>query len=368
MRFSVDRDAFHEALQAVLYALPRTTTTEIRNNVYLSLKDSQLLMYGANLDFHVEWTLQVEGEEDGAVTLPGKTLDNIVGSADATTLKIESQGYNVRILTGSGRYNLLGLDPEQYLPRRELKEPQLVLRAPLGILQKANDTVTFSAAKDDPRPYLNGILVQVRDGELRFVASDSHRLALYRVMSADFAGQADAIVPREAFEFVKKLKDGDTQVRLLFGEGSWGLEANGVRMVTRLIEGPYANYEDVIPRPDGNTLQVSRPALEQALRRLMIVADPPTYLVKMSLSEGKVELTATSSSVGEGTETLEARYIGEPLELGINAQSFQEILRHIDDDEVIVRVYSPTSALRIDPAHPLEDESLLYLTMPLRLE
>ncbi len=368
MRFSVERDRFHEALQEVLYALPRTSTSEIRNNVFLGLTGSELLMYGANLDFSVERTIEVAGEEDGRLTLPGKTLDSIVSSMPAGILKVESQGFNAKVYTGSGVYNLLGLDPDQYLPRREVKDPQLVLRVPLEILRKANEVVTFCAAKEDPRPYLNGILVQVRDGELRFVASDSHRLAFYRVTSADFTGQADAIVPRDAFEFVKKLKDGEHPVRLIFAESTWGLEMDGTRMVTRLIEGPYANYEDVIPRPDGNVLQVARETLEQALRRLMIVAEPPTYLVRMSLKEGQVELTATSSSVGEGTETLEARYIGEPMDIGINAQSFQEILRHIDDEEVMVRVYSPTSALRIDPATPLEDEGILYLTMPLRLE
>ena len=368
MRFSVERDRFHEALQTVLYALPRSSTAEIRNNVYLGLTGSTLLMYGANLDFSVEYTLEVQGEEDGAITLPGKTLESIVGAMGAGMLRLETNQQNVRIHTGTGVYNLLSLDPEQYLPRREVKETQLVLRVPLEVLRKANETVSFCAAKDDPRPYLNGILVQVRDGELRFVASDSHRLAFYRVTSADFTGQADAIVPREAFEFVKRLKDGEQPVRLLFGENSLALEAENARLATRLIEGPYANYEDVIPRPDGNVLQVSREGLEQALRRLLIVAEAPTYLVRMSLKEGQVELTATSGSVGEGTETLEARYIGEPMDLGINAQSFHEILRHIDDDEVLVRVYAPTSAIRIDPAHPLEDEGLLYLTMPLRLE
>ncbi len=368
MRFSVDRDLFHEALQEVLYALPRTSTTEIRNNVYLGLNGSTLLLYGANLDFHVERTLEVQGEEDGALTLPGKTLDNIVGSLPPGILKIESQDFNARVSAGTGVYHLMGLNPDDYLPRRELRETQLVLRVSLEILRKANEVVTFCAAKDDPRPYLNGILVQVRDGELRFVASDSHRLAFYRVTSADFSGQADAIVPREAFEFVKRLRDGEQEVRLLFSENTWGLEVGGTRMVTRLIEGPYANYEDVIPRPDGNLLQVSREALEQALRRLMVVADPPTYLVRISLKEGGVNLTATSSNVGEGAENLEARYIGEPLDIGVNAQSLQEILRHMDDEEVLVRVYSPTSALRIDPANPLEDEGLLYLIMPLRLE
>ncbi len=368
MRFSVERDRFHEALQMVLYALPRTSTAEIRNNVYLGLQGSNLLLLGANLDFSVEANLEVQGEEDGAITLPGRTLENIVAAMPAGTLRVESQGSNVKLFTGTGVYDLLSLDPQQYLPRREIKETQLVLRVPLEILQKANETVAFCAAKDDPRPYLNGILVQVRDGELRFVASDSHRLAFYRVTGADFTGQADAIVPREAFEFVKRLKDGEQPVRVLFGENTLGLEAEGARLGTRLIEGPYANYEDVIPRPDGNVLQISREALEQALRRLLIVAEPPTYLVRMGLKEGQVELTTTSSSIGTGTETLEARYVGEPMDVGINAQSFQEILRHIDDDEVMVRVYSPTSALRIDPAHPLEDEGLLYLTMPLRLE
>lgn len=367
MKFTVVKDIFLEALQEVSFALPRSSTIPIMNNMYLKLEGNLLSIQATNMDFSIHHVLEIEGHEDGEITIPGKPLVTVISNSPSGVIEVSAQGTNARVTSGSGIYNLIGMSPEDFPPRKEI-QPESVVEIPWPVIRKGTGYVGFCAAKGDARPYLNGILWQLRDGELRFVASDAHRLAFYRVISSEFQGDANVIVPRDAQEFFSKRDSREDMVKVLFSENQIGFESRKTTLISRVIEGPYANYEDVIPRPDGNILRVTKAALEDSFKRIMPFTEAPSHLVRIDLSSTGVKLNATSYDIGDATENLDASYIGEDMQVGINGQSLLEIIRHVDDEDIIIRFYTPTTALRIDPANTVDDESLLYLIMPSRLE
>ncbi len=367
MKFSVEKEVFQDVLQEVALALPRSSPIPIMNNILLRLEGNDLTVYATNLDFSIQDTIEVQGEEDGVITLPGKPLLTIVSNIPSGPIQIEAQPRTAKIMGRTGVYNLIGTPPEDFPPMREVSAPEVV-EIPWAVIRKGIEYVGFCAAKDDARAYLNGILWQLRDGELRFVASDAHRLGYYRVISGDFRGSADVIIPRDALEFFRKRDRTEEGVKVLFSESQIGFEKGRTRVVSRLIEGPYANYEDVIPRPDGNVFRIAKAELEDSIKRILPFTESPSHTIRMDLSTEGVRLLASSPEIGDAEEHLSGNYVGDELQVGINAQYLLDIIRHIDDEEVLIRVYTPNTALRIDPATSLDDESLLFLMMPVRLE
>lgn len=368
MKFTVAKDIFIEALQEVSFALPRSSTIPIMNNMYLKLEGSLLSIHATNMDFSIHHILEVDGKEDGEITIPGKPFVTVISnSPDDVEIEVSVQGTNARVKNSSGIYNLIGISPEDFPPRKEI-QPESVVEVPWSVIRKGTGFVSFCAAKGDARPYLNGILWQLREGELKFVASDAHRLAYYRVISSDFQGNTDVIVPKDAQDFFLKRDSREDFVKVLFSENQIGFESRKTTLISRVIEGPYANYEDVIPRPDGNILRVTKSSLENSFKRIMPFTETPSHLVRIDLSSSGVKLNATSYDIGDATENLEASYVGEDMQVGVNGNSLLEIIRHIDDEEILIRFYTPTTALRIDPASTVDDENLLYLIMPSRLE
>lgn len=362
----VHSDMLVKALNNVARVLPGRSTQPILQNVLFSLEGDKLSLTATNLDITIRETVPVFPltETQGQFTAPGKALLSVLNALPSTEVTLENDGQTTYLKAEIGTYRFLSLPVEDF-PRTPEMKPENDFSTHLRELLEAVEKVAFCAAKDDPRAFLNGVLWENREGEVRFVASDSHKLGLIKLAREEtvpFTG----IVPRMVFDILKQVGDREVQVR---HQGEiLGFFYDDSYVLTRLIDGPYAPYENVIPPRGGNLLKVQRDEFLAALRRIKIFTQPPSYILRWELLDQGVRVSASSAEIGEGVETVPGEYNGEPLEIGFNAVFLEDILKHMEAEEVEFHIHSPTSAVLILPGEQVEGEELLYLLMPVKLD
>ncbi len=364
MKFVVDKMLFERALTEVAKALPLRTTLPILNNILFEVKDGTLYLSATNLDFSIRSWLPVFDAEDGAFTLPGKLILNMVQTLPPMTITFEHTSGATRMSTEKGVFTLAGLDPEDF-PTFKTFEGDDGITLPTEALIRGSNYVSFCAAREDARAFLTGILLDLRENEVRLVATDSHKLGLWK-KSIDLNIQTQAIVPRHTFEYLKS-KDEET-ANIRFSKDSMGLFFKDSFLITRQIEGPYPPYDDIIPGESENVAVLPRDEFLSTLKRLSLFTSGPTYLLNIYFSPQGLRMKASSPDVGEGEETVPAEFTGEPMELAFNVQYLLEIIRKLDSEQVKISIYNASTAIKIEPVGFEEGEELLYLLMPIKLD
>jgi DNA polymerase-3 subunit beta len=226
---------------------------------------------------------------------------------------------------------------------------------------------SFAASTEESRPILNGVLWELRDGEMKMVATNGHRLARMgtRVPPTGTAS-ADFIVPPVALAQVQRLFKPDETIEVARNDNHLGFRAASTEVYTRLIEGTYPNYEQVIPRDNDKIATIDKKAFESAVRRMAVVASDQTHRIRLKFEQGRVHLNVLTPDLGEGHDELEIGYDGADLEIGFNANYLLEVLRYMPSDEVKISFKAPERAATLEP---LGDDvpDFLCLVMPLRL-
>jgi len=231
------------------------------------------------------------------------------------------------------------------------------------------DRSIFCVSTDDNRHNLSGVFCEARDGNtLRMVATDGHRLALSEgVFEEKIPLEQGVIVPRKGFQELKRvLSDaGDVESVELGFSGTNGLiKAGNVTLSTRLVEGLFPDYEQVIPKNSTKTVKIARQALSEGLRRVSLLAQSRAHGVRLQLQEGSIEFLAEDPEQGTASEVMEADYSGEPLAIGFNARYILEVLSHIQDDGVIFELSDDLSPGVIKP---LKEGGFVAVVMPMRI-
>jgi DNA polymerase-3 subunit beta len=234
-------------------------------------------------------------------------------------------------------------------------------------LQKLIGHVAFAASTEESRPILNGVLWELRPERMRMVATNGHRLARMDVPVEGGAEDADLIVPPKALEQIRRGFDSDQEIEIAKSENHLGFRSATTQIFTRLIEGPYPNYEQVIPRENDKALTADKAALISALRRMSIVASDQTHRVRVGLTNGTCKLSVQTPDLGEAQEEVTVTYDGSAMEIGFNAAYLLEVLKYLPTEEVRLTFKSPERAATCEPVGWDDPASYLTLVMPLRL-
>jgi DNA polymerase III subunit beta len=221
---------------------------------------------------------------------------------------------------------------------------------PGRVLHELIRQTSFAVSTEESRPILNGVLWQLGEGEMRMVATNGHRLARMRCRRSAGAPKADLIVPPKALAQVERLFSADDEIEVARSENHIGFRKDGTQVFTRLIEGPYPNYEQVIPKDNDKFAIADRNQLVQALRRMAVVASDQTHRVRLGFTSNTVRFSVETPDLGEAHEDLEVEYAGEPLDIGFNASYLLEVLRYMPTDEVKLTFKAPERAATIEPA------------------
>jgi DNA polymerase III subunit beta len=366
MKFTITREQLQEGLAAVAAAVPTKTTLPVLSNVLLEATKQGLKLSGTDLDIAVGTSVAADVDAEGAVTLPAKKLVDIARELPSAPIRITAAGeQRVSIECGRSRFKLLGLPREEF-PSFPAVKFDGAWKAAAGVVQKLVSHVAFAASTEESRPILNGVLWELRPDRMRMVATNGHRLAKMDV-PASGGSTADLIVPPKALEQIRRLFTADAEVMVARSDNHIGFKAAGKVVFSRLIEGPYPNYEQVIPRENDKSATVDKAAMGSALRRMSVVASDQTHRIRLALSGGTAKFSVQTPDLGEAQDELAVTYEGEPLEIGFNATYLLEILKYMPTDEVRFTFKAPERAATIEPVGWNDPASYMCLVMPLRL-
>ena len=368
MKFTITREHLQEGLVAVAASVPAKTTLPVLSNILVEAQDDGLRLSGTDLDIAVSTTVAASVDEEGAITLPARKLVEIVREMPSAAIKVSSAGeQRVTIECGRSKFKLLGLPREEF-PAFPSVSFEGGWKCSAQQLQKLISHVAFAASTEESRPILNGVLWELRPDRMRMVATNGHRLARMDVPVDGGAGEdADLIVPPKALEQIRRLFDADQDIEIAKSENHLGFRSATTQVFTRLIEGPYPNYEQVIPRENDKHLTADKAALTSALRRMSIVASDQTHRVRVALSSGACKLSVQTPDLGEAQEEVTVTYDGSPIEIGFNAAYLLEVLKYLPTDEVRMTFKAPERAATCEPVGWDDPASYLTLVMPLRL-
>jgi DNA polymerase-3 subunit beta len=365
MKLSVTRDSLHGGLGAVTATIPTKTTLPVLSNILLEAREGTLSLSGTDLDISVSVSLQAEVEEEGSLTVPARKFAEITRELPDAPVHIAASGVEIVIESGKSRFKLFGLPPEEFpsFPDVDFGESWKMQAEDLhGLIGRTS----FAASTEESRPILNGVLWQLRPGSAAMVATNGHRLAKMVVpLEAPGAPEADLIVPPKALQQVERLVKREGQVEVARAKNHLAFRTPERVVFTRLIEGPYPNYEQVIPSDNDKAATASRDSLAAAIRRMAVVASDQTHRVRMSFSAGHLGFRVQTPDLGEAEEEMPVDYDGEDLEIGFNANYLLEVLRYMPDEDVVMRFKAPERAATFLPASGSPD--YLCLVMPLRL-
>jgi DNA polymerase-3 subunit beta len=377
MRFTITRQNLHHGLAAVSSSIPSKTTLPVLSNILFETADDGVWMSGTDLDVSVRVKVPAEVQEAGSLTAPGKKLQEITRELPDQPVEISTRGDQIELQCGRSRFKLNGLPAEEFpsLPGVDFESAVAISGADL---QRLIHHTSFAVSTEESRPILNGVLWELRDGSMRMVATNGHRLARMGVATGPSSiTSTDFIVPPAALQQVQRLFDEQDQVEVAWdraGDGAarknhLGFRSGATEVYTRLIEGSYPNYEQVIPKDNDKNAIVGRKALESAVRRMAVVASDQTHRIRMTLEPDRVHLNVLTPDLGEGHDELELSFDGDSLEIGFNAHYLLEVLRFMPTDDVKMTFKAPERAATIEPVAPGEDEPVDYLclVMPLRL-
>ncbi len=367
MKLTVTTDKLQAALAAVMSAVPTKSTLPILGNILLEADTKSVKISATDLELSITTTMETKVAKKGSVAIPAKTFADIVNALPQTELEIESANNRIELRFGTGDYKISGMPADEFprLPEVDLKKE---IRLPSDVLRKLIQRSQYASSTDETRPALNGILWQTNGERMRMVATDGHRLARAEADNEKLKGQFnDVIVPPRAFNLIYKLAgESIKEVGVIFGENNLIFTCGGNTVSTRIIEGPYPNTDQVIPRNNNKSLIVPRGLLNDTLRRVSILSNSLTHQVKFKIANNTLELSATNVDLGgEANEKIPCQYDSDDMEIGYNATYILDILKQLDGDEVRFALSSATAAAVVTSVDDGAD--YLCLVMPLRL-
>ena len=368
MKFTITREKLHEGLAAVAASVPSKTTLPVLANILVEASKDGLKLSGTDLDISVSTTIPASVDQEGATTLPARKLVEIVKELPNAAIRMSSSGeQRATIECGKSKFKLLGLSRDEF-PAFPSVKFEGGWKVAAKDLQKLIGHVAFAASTEESRPILNGVLWELRADRMRMVATNGHRLARMDVpTSGQGGGQADLIIPPKALEQIRRLFGGDEEIEIGKSDNHLGFRSTTTQVFTRLIEGPYPNYEQVIPRENDKSLTADKAGLAAALRRMSIVASDQTHRIRMAFTNGACKMSVQTPDLGEAQEELAVAYEGDSLEIGFNAAYMLEILKYMPTDEVRMTFKAPERAATCEPVGWDDPASFMTLVMPLRL-
>lgn len=368
MRFTIAREKLQEGLSAVTASVPTKTTLPVLANILLETTDRGVRLSATDLDMAVSTEVAADVEAHGAITIPAKKLSELVRELPSAPVKVSAAGeQRVTIECARSRFRLLGL-PRDEFPSFPVVRFDESWKIRAGELHKLITATAFAVSTEESRPILNGVLWEMRPESMRMVATNGHRLARIEVpIGATDARSGDLIVPPKALEQIRRLFPAEEELEIARGENHLGFRSPLTAVYTRLIEGPYPNYEQVIPKDNDLVALADREALAATLRRMGVVASDQSHRIRLSFNAGMLRFSVQTPDLGEAQDELPVSYEGDPLEIGFNGSYLLEILRYIPTEQVRLTFKTPERAATLEPVEWKDPAQYLCLVMPLRI-
>ena len=363
MKFSATKEKLLEGLQQVQNVVSTRTTLPILSNVLLQAKGGEVLLTTTDLDVGVRGSFEASVEKDGATTLPARRLFTIIRELPSSEVSIEVDGKNAAsIRSGQSFFKILGLPEEEFPPLPKFDSAKVVTIRQKDLRDGLRKT-SYAISTDETRYVLNGLLFSFKENKLTLVATDGRRLAMVDIeLEFPKSHEADIIVPTKAVTELGRLLTEDGEVKVSVGSGQIAFDLNNTLLVSKLIEGNYPNYKQVIPTETKERVTLERETFLNSLRRVSLLASDKSNSIKLNFSKNNIDITANTPEVGEAKESLPVAYKGRDFSIAFNPEFLMAPLRALGEDEVFLDLIDEMSPGVLKIQTPF-----LYVLMPMRI-
>lgn len=366
MRFSTQRETLLRPMQQVVGVVERRQTLPVLANLLVQVKANRLSLTGTDLEVEMRASADVDTSEDGQATVPArKWFDLVRALPDGVKIDVQIKGDRVVMHAGRSRYTLASLPAEEFPTTDEIEVTDKVT-LPEGTLRRLMERTSFAMANQDVRYYLNGLLLDLRDTELRCVATDGHRMAMSEAtLDAASKGTRQLIIPRKGVtELLGLFESGEDVVSIEFSTNHIRVRRDDVVFTSKLIDGRFPDYEAVIPLGADKTVQIDRGTLRNALQRAAILSNEKYRGVRLEVSPHCLRIIAHNPEQEEAFEEIEADTSVAEIAIGFNVGYLLDALGALDDERVLLQLRDAQSSCLLKGAANQETQ---HVVMPLRL-
>jgi DNA polymerase-3 subunit beta len=363
VKFRCEREILADALTtAGRAASNRSGTLPVLSGVRLDVADGRLTVTGTDLELTIRLSVPVHVDKEGSAVVPARLVGDIVKALPPGAVDVTVTDDEMSISAGRSQFAVRPLSLSDYPAQAETDAAPVMLSS-----QQVGDAlrqVVRAASTDDARAVLTGVLMASEDDGLKMVATDSYRLAVRDLpQSSLLAAGQKVLVPGRALAELQRVLTADAQLSVRLGAREAVFEVGGTRLSTRLIEGEYPNYRNLLPSSYPNRLTVGREALLEALRRVKILAQDSTP-VRLALGGDTLRLTAITQDVGNAHEEVDASYEGTEMTVAFNPDYLTSGVEAVEGDEVTLSTLDPMKPAVL---RGVGHDEYLYLLMPVRV-
>ena len=372
MKFIVSSTALSSHLQAVSRVINSKNALPILDCFLFDLQDGTLSVTASDSETTMVTSLEVnESDADGRFAVTAKTLLDALKEIPEQPLAFDINigTLEINVQYQNGKYSLMGQSADEFPQLTQLGDNAVRVEIDAEVLLNGINRSVFATADDELRPVMNGIYFDITTDDITMVASDGHKLVRCKTFAAHGNERAAFILPKKPANLMKNLLAREQgTVTIEFDERNAVFTLENYRMVCRLIEGRYPNYNSVIPTNNTNRLIIDRALFVNVLRRVSVFADAALGLAKLQLKNGELLVSTENKDYSiSAEEKVACNYTGDDLTIGFKASFLIEILNNIQSTEVVVELSDPTRAGIIVPLENKENEDLLMLLMPMML-
>jgi DNA polymerase-3 subunit beta len=367
LKFTVSRETFLTQLSIVARGASSRSAIQTLSGVLIRLDGGRPELQATDTDLGIRAGLDAEIVAEGSVVVPGRLFLDVARSLpkDSVSVEYRAAKQDVEVISGSASFHLRTLPLEDF-PTLPDPDPAAALSVPAAAFIETVGRVARSASRDETRPHLTGVLVTAEEDRLRMVATDSYRLSVKETkLAAPLAGTLEANVPARTLQELSRIAaaNGAETIDVTALDNQVVFSAGDVVLSSRLVEGRFPNYQQLLPESYEHELRVERSELLEVVRRISLLAQKNAPL-RLSFTEGALEVSAQTPDVGEASESLPVPFKGEPLEIGFNPEFFRDGLESAETEELVLKLISP---LRPGLIQSGDDGGFIYLVMPIRL-
>lgn len=336
MKFNTTKDVLLKGIQSVQPAIGTKTNLPILSNILIEGTEDELIMTATDLDIGIISTIPIKPSVKGAITIPAKKFSDIVKELpDKESISFSVKKNNlINIDCEKNSFKIMGLPKEEFPQVPEFKNKDSIVLQQKK-LKKMFAMTGFAISHDETRYVLNGVLVIIKPAFLRFVATDGRRLAVIEdKMQLPKTLERKIIIPAKTINELLRVLGDEGDARIFFAENQIFFSIGPIRIVSRLIDGEFPNYEQVIPKEAKDKLVVSREKFLAAIKRVALFTNPDSMAIRIDLSQNKMVLSKDTPYLGEARVELEVEYKGKELSVGFNPDYIIDLLKNIDDETI----------------------------------
>lgn len=362
MRLAVEKDVLLNGIQTVQNVITTKAALPILSNILLETQADGLRLTATDLDIGISCVIPVDVQEPGSVTIPAKRFGDIIRELPSHDVHITAKKNNlVTIEAESCQFKIMGLAREEFPKLPEFKDKEVIkLEQPL--LKQMLNLTSFAVSFDETRYILNGILFKINKNLLSLVATDGKRLAIIeKKLNQDTDKDVYIIVPIKTIHELSRNLQEQGSLSLVISDNQTMFDLGGIVIISRLIEGEFPDYRQVIPSASGNMLKIDRTQFLLAIKRASLLSTPDYQAVKLEVFKNKLVVSKSTPDVGESREEVGVDYQGKEMVIGFNPAYLMDVLKNLTEETIGFAL--------VDSEQPgvIRSEGYIYIVLPMRL-